>query len=165
MWKKVGAEPTSLNPVCPSGHMGPASPHPDRLRTSLRRSQKFSQILRVALVYVSGLCYITYMNTLDEIKTQVFCSQCGFVTSQFIEFGGEFWCEQECVKMLPTEADMEAEAASRMARELSSLMDEVDALGVAVTSEDSEDAVMARIEFLANYLSWFYPQLLDKRFS
>ena len=105
------------------------------------------------------------MNTLDEIKTQVFCSQCGFVTSQFIEFGGEFWCEQECVKMLPTEADLETEQASRWSRELTSLMDEVDALGVAATSEESEDEVMARIEFLANYLSWFYPELLDKRFS
>ena len=105
------------------------------------------------------------MNTLDEIKTQVFCSQCGFVTSDFIEFGGEFYCEQECVKMLPTEADMLDEQASRWARELTSLMDEVDALGTAVTSEDSEDEVMTRIEFLANYLSWFYPQLLDKRFS
>ena len=108
---------------------------------------------------------VIYMNTLDEIKTQVFCSQCGFVTSQFIEFGGEFYCEQECVKMLPTEADMEEEAASRMARELSSLMDEVEALGGDVTSEGSEDEAMLRIEYLANYLSWFYPQLLDKRFS
>ena len=44
-------------------------------------------------------------------------------------------------------------------------MDEVDALGVAATSEESEDEVMARIEFLANYLSWFYPELLDKRFG
>jgi hypothetical protein len=105
------------------------------------------------------------MNTLDEIKTQVFCTQCGFVTSDFVEFAGEFYCEQECVKMLPTEADMQDEQASRWARELTSLMDEVDALGVAVTSEGSQDEVMARIEFLANYLSWFYPQLLDKRFS
>ena len=105
------------------------------------------------------------MNKLHETKTQVFCSQCGFVTSDFIEFGGEFYCEQECVKMLPTEADMQDEQAARWSRELTSLMDEVDALGVAVTSEDSEDEVMARIEFLANYLSWFYPELLDKRFS
>jgi hypothetical protein len=105
------------------------------------------------------------MNKSNEIEVQVFCSQCGFVTSDFIEFGREFYCEQECVKMLPTEADMLDEQASRWANELTSLMDEVDALGVAATSEDSEDAVMARIEFLANYLSWFYPQLLDKRFS
>ena len=108
---------------------------------------------------------VIYMNTLDEIKTQVFCSQCGFVTSQFIEFGGEFYCEQECIKMLPTEADMENEQASRWARELSSLMDEVDALGVDVTSEENEDEVMGRIHYLANYLSWFYPHLLDKRFG
>jgi len=76
-----------------------------------------------------------------------------------------FYCEQECVKMLPTEEDMKDEQASRWARELTSLMDEVDALGVEATSEDSEDEVMARIEYLANYLSWFYPNLLDPRFS
>jgi hypothetical protein len=46
------------------------------------------------------------MNTLDEIKTQVFCSQCDFVTSDFIEFGGEFYCEEECVAYLPTEGSM-----------------------------------------------------------
>jgi len=67
--------------------------------------------------------------------------------------------------MLPTESDMQDEQASRWARELTSLMNEVDALGVAVTSEESEDEVMTRIEFLANYLSWFYPELLDKRFG
>jgi hypothetical protein len=105
------------------------------------------------------------MNTLDEIQTQVFCSQCNFVTSDFFEWAGEFYCEQECVKMLPTEEDMKDEQASRWARELTSLMDEVDALGVEATSEDSEDEVMARIEYLANYLSWFYPNLLDPRFS
>jgi hypothetical protein len=117
------------------------------------------------VVNVSGSWYCIYMNTSNEIKTQVFCSQCGFVTSDFIEFGGEFYCEQECVKMLPTESDMQDEQASRWARELTSLMNEVDALGVAITSEESEDEVMTRIEFLANYLSWFYPELLDKRFS
>jgi len=60
---------------------------------------------------------------------------------------------------------MKDEQASRWARELTSLMDEVDALGAEATSEDSEDEVMARIEYLANYLSWFYPNLLDPRFS
>jgi len=49
--------------------------------------------------------------------------------------------------MLPTEEDMKDEQASRWARELTSLMDEVDALGVEATSEDSEDEVMARIEY------------------
>jgi hypothetical protein len=67
----------------------------------------FYDIRRVALHNVSGLCYITYMNTLDEIKTQVFCSQCDFVTSNFIEWAGEFYCEEECVAYLPTEASME----------------------------------------------------------
>jgi hypothetical protein len=69
--------------------------------------RKFRNHRRVALVYVSGSCYITYMNTLDEIKTQVFCSQCDFVTSNFIEWAGEFYCEEECVAYLPTEASME----------------------------------------------------------
>ena len=56
---------------------------------------------------VSGQCYCVYMNTLDEIKTQVFCSQCDFVTSNFVEWAGEFYCEEECVAYLPTEATME----------------------------------------------------------
>jgi hypothetical protein len=47
------------------------------------------------------------MNTLDEIQTQVFCSQCDFVTSNFVEWAGEFYCEEECVAYLPTEATME----------------------------------------------------------
>ena len=47
------------------------------------------------------------MNTLDEIQTQVFCSQCDFVTPNFIEWAGEFYCEEECVAYLPTEASME----------------------------------------------------------
>jgi len=45
------------------------------------------------------------MNKLDEIKTQVFCSQCNFVTSNFVEWGGEFYCEEECVAYLPTPED------------------------------------------------------------
>lgn len=56
---------------------------------------------------VGGLCYCLFMNTLDEIKTQVFCSQCGFVTSNFLEWAGEFWCEEECVAYLPTPESME----------------------------------------------------------
>ena len=59
------------------------------------------------LANVSGLCYCLFMNTLDEIKTQVFCSQCGFVTSNFIEWAGEFYCEEECVAYLPTPESME----------------------------------------------------------
>jgi hypothetical protein len=47
------------------------------------------------------------MNTLDEIKTQVFCSHCDFVTSDFVEWAGEFYCEEQCVVYLPTEASME----------------------------------------------------------
>ena len=54
---------------------------------------------------VSGLCQIYLMN--EEIKTQVFCSQCDFVTSNFIEWGGEFYCEEECVAFLPTEGDFD----------------------------------------------------------
>ena len=56
---------------------------------------------------VSGQCYCIYMNTLDEIQTQVFCSQCNFVTSNFVEFHGEFYCEEECVAFLPTFESME----------------------------------------------------------
>ena len=49
------------------------------------------------------------MNTLDEIKTQVFCSQCDFVTSDFVEFHGEFYCEEQCVAFLPTESIFDSE--------------------------------------------------------
>jgi hypothetical protein len=49
------------------------------------------------------------MNTLDEIQTQVFCSQCGFVTSNFLEWGDEFWCEEECVAYLPNPEDFESD--------------------------------------------------------
>ena len=56
---------------------------------------------------VSGRCYYPNMNTLDEIKTQVFCSQCDRVTSDFLEWGDEFWCEEECVAYLPTPESME----------------------------------------------------------
>jgi hypothetical protein len=44
------------------------------------------------------------MNILEEIQTQVFCSQCDFVTSDFVEFHGEFYCQEQCVAFLPTEA-------------------------------------------------------------
>jgi hypothetical protein len=47
------------------------------------------------------------MNTLDETKTQVFCSQCDFVTSDFVEFHGEFYCQEQCVAFLPTFESME----------------------------------------------------------
>ena len=49
------------------------------------------------------------MNTLDEIQTQVFCSQCDLVTSNFLEWAGEFWCEEKCVAELPTEASLDFE--------------------------------------------------------
>jgi hypothetical protein len=43
----------------------------------------------------------------ENIQTQVFCSQCDMVTSNFIEWADEFWCEEKCVSELPTEASME----------------------------------------------------------
>jgi hypothetical protein len=43
----------------------------------------------------------------ENVKTQVFCSQCDLVTSDFLEWGGEFWCEEECVSYLPTPESME----------------------------------------------------------
>jgi hypothetical protein len=43
----------------------------------------------------------------ENIKTQVFCSQCDQVTSDFIEWGDEFWCEDQCVAYLPTPESME----------------------------------------------------------
>jgi len=46
---------------------------------------------------------------MNEIKTQIFCSQCDYVTSDFIEFGGEFYCQEQCVAFLPTLESMEAQ--------------------------------------------------------
>ena len=109
------------------------------------------------------------MNTLDVIKTQVFCSHCAVVTTDFIEWGDEFYCEAKCVALLPTPEVMQAEAELRdardMARELSGLMDEVEAWGGTHTSEGSDNEMLKRIEYLANYLDWFFPDLLDKRFQ
>jgi hypothetical protein len=109
------------------------------------------------------------MNTLDEIRTNVFCSFCGTATPDFIEWGDEFYCEAQCFAYLPTpevlEAEREQREAKAMARELSNLMDEVEALGGSHTSAGSTDETMLRIEYLANYLDWFYPHLLDKRFQ
>lgn len=102
------------------------------------------------------------MNTLDEIRTQVFCSHCGVATPDFIEWGDEFYCEAQCVVYLPTPEVMEAERERReaqvMARTLSALMDEVEA------GSDLEEH-RRDIEAIANYLDWFYPDLLDKRFQ
>lgn len=102
------------------------------------------------------------MNTLDVIKTQVFCSHCGVATPDFVEWGDEFYCEAHCVSYLPTPEVMEAERGRReaqvMARTLSALMDEVEA-GTNL-EEHYRD-----IEAIANYLDWFYPDLLDKRFQ
>jgi len=100
----------------------------------------------------------------ENVKTQVFCSQCDLVTSDFIEFGGEFFCEESCFVYLPTFESMEEESASRMASELSSLMDEVESVGY-VGSSDEGDARMVRIMELANFIQWFYPERLDPRFS
>ena len=105
----------------------------------------------------------------NEIATQVFCSFCDSVTSHFIEWGDEFYCVQNCLDYLPTPEAMEAERSEReansMARELSNLMDEVEARGGAHTSAGSTDETMVRIEHLANWLSWFYPDKLDSRFK
>lgn len=49
------------------------------------------------------------MNKLDEIKTQVFCSHCDSVTSDFIEWGDEFYCQEHCVAYLPTPEDFEGD--------------------------------------------------------
>jgi hypothetical protein len=102
------------------------------------------------------------MNTLDEVKTQVFCSFCNSVTTDFIEWADEFYCEAQCVAYLPTPEVMEAERAEReantMARVLSALMDEVEA-GTPL-EEHIRD-----IERIANYLDWFYPDKLDPRFQ
>ena len=51
-----------------------------------------------------------------------------------------------------------------IARELSSLMDDVETDDYRGTSVDG-DPRMFRIEVLANYLHWFYPDKLDKRFN
>ena len=98
------------------------------------------------------------------ILTQVFCSQCDFVTSNFIEFGGEFYCQEQCVALLPTPESIEEEEASRMAIELSALMDDVEAQGYFGSSDDG-DSRMIRIMELANVLEWLYPDKLDPRFS
>jgi len=98
----------------------------------------------------------------ETIQTQVFCSQCDQVTSDFIEFGGEFYCQEQCVAFLPTFEVMEQERAEReantMARVLAALMDEVEA-GTPLEENRSD------IERIANYLDWFYPDKLDPRFS
>ena len=56
-------------------------------------------------VCVGGLWYFYFMN--ENVKTQVFCSQCDLVTSDFVEFHGEFYCEEDCVAFLPTFESME----------------------------------------------------------
>ena len=52
------------------------------------------------------------MNTLNETPTYVFCSQCDFVTSNFLEWAGEFWCQEKCTQELPSEAIYEAQLAN-----------------------------------------------------
>ena len=51
-----------------------------------------------------------------------------------------------------------------MARECSALMDEVEAEGGAHTSDEG-DPRMVRISELATLISYFAPELLDKRFQ
>lgn len=53
---------------------------------------------------------------------------------------------------------------SAMAAECTYLMDQVEAEGGAHNSEDG-DPRMARIAEIASILSWFKPELLDKRFQ
>jgi hypothetical protein len=53
---------------------------------------------------------------------------------------------------------------SAMAAECTYLMDQVEAEGGAHNSEDG-DPRMSRIAEIASILSWFKPELLDKRFS
>jgi hypothetical protein len=53
---------------------------------------------------------------------------------------------------------------SAMAAECTYLMNQVEAEGGAHNSEDG-DPRMARIAEIASILSWFKPELLDKRFS
>ena len=55
--------------------------------------------------FVSGLWYCKAMN--ENVETQVFCSQCDQVTSNFVEWGDEFYCQEQCYVYLPTEALME----------------------------------------------------------
>jgi len=43
----------------------------------------------------------------NEIQTKVFCSHCDRVTPYFVEWGGEFWCLDSCVGMLPTPDQIE----------------------------------------------------------
>jgi len=100
----------------------------------------------------------------ENVKTQVFCSQCDLVTSDFIEFHGEFYCQNQCVAYLPTFESMEEQSVSIMAMELSSLMDSYEASNFVGSSDDG-DPTMIRIMELANYLEWFYPEKLDSRFS
>ena len=53
---------------------------------------------------------------------------------------------------------------SAMAAELTYLMDKVEASGFHGSSEDGNDD-MVRISEIASVLSWFKPELLDKRFQ
>ena len=52
-----------------------------------------------------------------------------------------------------------------MATDLTTLMDEIDRLNITTDSATSQDETMMRIYVLANYLSWFRPELLDSRFN
>lgn len=64
---------------------------------------------------------------------------------------------QNIINEYPTPQDM--------ATDLTSLMDQVDRQNIATNSATSKDETMERIEALANYLSWFHPELLDSRFN
>ena len=52
-----------------------------------------------------------------------------------------------------------------MSTHLTALMDEIDGSGKTVDSATDRSDNIVKIEALANYLSWFHPELLDTRFN
>jgi len=60
--------------------------------------------------------------------------------------------------------DFKEHAPQELSALCSSLMDEIEASAYTGSSDDG-DPRMVRIMEIANYLSWFYPELLDKRFA
>lgn len=87
---------------------------------------------------------------LDEMGTEWTTAE----VADYYDVTGNFPVEKE-------EAPVEYQ---EMAVELSSLMDAVEASGFEGSSDDG-DPRMTRISELASTLSWFAPELLDKRFG
>lgn len=73
----------------------------------------------------------------------------------------EYW---DVTGNYPTTKKEASMAYEEMARECSALMDEIEKSAYTGSSEDG-DPRMARISELASLLSWFAPELLDKRFG